>query len=175
MRIKINKKMFIPLIITGLLLFGVLVTAGLGLHWYFNERKPDQPIVFSHKLHLENAGLDCDHCHRYAAKSPIAGIPAASICMECHESVSADKPEVKKMKAYWDKKEPFPWLKVYIQPGYVYFTHKRHIKANIACTFCHGEVRAMTTVRQVRSLEMGWCVTCHRENHAPTDCLICHK
>lgn len=169
------KKLIIPLLLTGFLLFGVLIVAGIGLHWYLNESKPQQPIAYNHKLHLEEVGLECDNCHQYADKSPRAGIPAMEICMECHESVAVDNPEIKKLKNYWDKKEPVPWVKVHVQPWHVYFTHKRHIKANIECTYCHGEIKAMGTVRKVRSLEMGWCVTCHRENNAPTDCLICHK
>ncbi|MCU0284992.1 MAG: cytochrome c family protein [Acidobacteria bacterium] len=175
MKIKINKRILIPFVFISLTLFGLLATAWIGWHWYRYERKPNQPILFSHKLHIENAGLNCDHCHPYAAISPAAGLPPASVCMDCHKNVAVDKPGVKKMKSYWDRKDPFPWIKVYVQPGYVYFTHKRHIKAKIECSFCHGDVRTMTTVRQVRSLEMGWCVTCHRENQAPTECWLCHK
>jgi hypothetical protein len=173
--IKKLKKLILPLLFIGLLLLGILVAAGLGFHWYINESKPLQPIAFSHNLHIEKAGLDCTHCHYYADKSPRAGIPAVQVCMKCHEKVAADKPEIKKLKSYWDKKEPIPWVKVHVQPWHVRFTHKRHIKANIECTYCHGEIKAMDTVRKVRSLEMGWCVTCHRENNAPTDCLNCHK
>ena len=169
------KKIILPLLFAGLLLFGVLVVAGMGFHWYFTEAKPQQPIAFSHNIHLEKVGLECDHCHAYADKSPRAGIPAVQICMDCHESVAVDKPEIKKLKSYWDNKEPIPWKKVHVQPWHVYFTHKRHIKARIQCTQCHGDIQAMGTVRKVRSLEMGWCVTCHRENNAPTDCLTCHK
>lgn len=169
------KKIIIPLLFTGFFLLGVLVVAGLGLYWHFLERKPEQPIAYSHNIHLEEVGLACDDCHQYADKSPRAGIPAVAVCMDCHESAAVDKPEIKKLKNYWDKKEPIPWIKVHKQPGHVYFTHKRHIKAGIDCVYCHGEVKAMDTVRKVRTMEMGWCVNCHRENNAPTDCLTCHK
>lgn len=169
------KKVIIPLLFMGLLFFGILVVAGLGLHWYLNDSKPRQPIAFSHNIHIEKAGLDCAHCHYYADKSPRAGIPAVQVCMNCHENVAVDKPEIKKLKRYWDKKQPIPWVKVHTQPWHVRFTHKRHIRANIQCTYCHGEVKAMDTVRKTRSLEMGWCLTCHRENSAPTDCLNCHQ
>lgn len=97
------------------------------------------------------------------------------ICADCHLKVATDKPEVKKLMKYWEDKQPVPWNKVHNLPWHVHFTHKRHIKAGIDCSVCHGEVRAMTTARQVRSLEMGWCVNCHREKGAPTDCLVCHK
>lgn len=42
------------------------------------------------------------------------------------------------------------------------------------CSICHGDVASMTTVKQVRSLKMGDCVDCHRDNAAPTDCTTCH-
>lgn len=168
-------KKIIPLAISLLLIVGVLVVVALSFHWNFTGSKPVQPINFSHNLHIETVGLECDHCHAHAAESKHAGIPAVSVCMDCHESVATDRPEVKKLIEYWNKKEPIPWLKVHRQPWHVHFTHKRHIKAKIECTTCHGEVKAMTTVRKVRSLDMGWCVACHRDNGASTDCLTCHK
>lgn len=169
------KKLIVPALLTGMLLFGLLVVTGLGFHWYHTERKPDQPIAFSHRLHIEKVGVECTDCHQYADKGPQATVPAMQICMDCHETTATDRPEVKKLLSYWDKKEPVPWNKVYRQPWHVHFTHKRHIKAGVKCETCHGEVKTMTTVRKVRTLEMGWCVTCHKENNAPTDCLTCHK
>jgi predicted CXXCH cytochrome family protein len=56
----------------------------------------------------------------------------------------------------------------------VYFTHKRHIAAGVQCEHCHGQLAAMPVVRQVKSMKMGFCVSCHEANHAPTDCVICH-
>jgi hypothetical protein len=170
----VNKKL-IPLLFIGLMIFGILMVIGLGFHWNFTGKKPVQPIAFSHQIHIQKVGLECTHCHIYADKSPKAGIPAVKICMDCHETVAVDKPGIKKLKGYWDRKEPIPWMKVHRQPWHIYFTHKRHIKAKIECTTCHGEVKAMTTVRKVRTLEMGWCVNCHRAKNAPTDCLTCHK
>lgn len=169
-----NKKI-ISLLVTGLTIMGVLVVTALGFHWYYTGSKPAQPIAFSHQIHIEKVGLECTTCHKYADKSPQAGIPAMSICMDCHKDVAKDRPEIVKLTEYWNKKEPIPWNKVHRQPWHVHFIHKRHIKAGFECARCHGEVKAMTSVRKVRTLEMGWCVTCHRENNAPTDCLTCHK
>ena len=165
----------IPLLLTGLLLFGILIVVGLGFYWHSTESKPEQPIAYSHNIHIEKVGLECEDCHQYAAVSPRAGIPAMQVCMDCHQTTAVDKPEIKKLLDYWNRKEPIPWVKVHNLAWHVHFTHKRHIKAKIDCTRCHGEVKAMSTARQVRSLNMGFCVTCHRENNAPTDCLACHK
>ena len=48
------------------------------------------------------------------------------------------------------------------------------IAVSDTCNICHGTVSSMTRVRQVRSLKMGDCVDCHRDNGAPTDCTTCH-
>ncbi len=42
------------------------------------------------------------------------------------------------------------------------------------CVICHGDVGGMVKVKQVRSLKMGDCIDCHRQNSAPTDCTTCH-
>ena len=42
------------------------------------------------------------------------------------------------------------------------------------CSICHGDVASMVKVKQERSLKMGDCVDCHRDNGAPTDCTTCH-
>ncbi len=168
-------KRIVPLLLIGLLGIGLLVVAGLAGHWYFTGRKPDQPIAYTHQVHVVGLQLDCTHCHENADKSPRATLPAMSICMECHETAAIDRPEIKKLTAYWTKKELIPWRKVNRLLWHVYFTHKRHIKAGVDCTYCHSEMKAMTTARQVRSFDMGFCVSCHRANKAPTDCLTCHK
>jgi c(7)-type cytochrome triheme protein len=97
--------------------------------------------------------------------------------MECHIAVRTDRPEIQKLTKYWEDKEPVPWNRVHrirIR-NHVYFSHKRHVKADIKCEQCHGQLAAMAQVRQVSSLKMGWCVSCHEANQAPTDCTICHK
>lgn len=168
-------KKLIPLAFVALTVGGVLLVAGMGFHWFFTGSKPVQPIAFSHNLHMEKVGLECSFCHPYTDRSSRAGLPAVGVCMDCHESVAVDKGEIKKLKHYWDKKEPIPWIKVHVQPWHVYYNHKRHIKVGFECTYCHGDVKVMDAVRKVRSLEMGWCVNCHRKNNASTDCLVCHK
>jgi len=170
----VNKKHY-TIILATLFMLGLLIISGRFIQWVRGEKMPDQPIAFSHKLHIGTVGLECSHCHGYTEQSRKAGIPAMEICADCHTRVATDRPEVQKLMKYWEEREPVPWNKVHKLPWHVHFTHKRHIKAGIHCAVCHGEVRAMTTARQVRSLDMGWCVTCHRENNAPTDCLVCHK
>jgi len=171
---EVTKKLWAPILI-GYFLFMVVVLVGLRAHWQGEDLSPEQPIAFSHTIHAGDLGLDCTHCHVYVSQSRTAGVPPLSICMKCHESAITDRPEVKKLTEYWETKEPVVWKKVHSLPWHVRFRHDRHIKADVDCTVCHGEIKAMDRVRQVRSLEMGWCVKCHRSKDAPTDCTTCHK
>jgi len=147
----------------------------LGLKNYKLYVHSEQPIAFNHKIHVSELGLGCAFCHINVDRSTKAEIPPVEICISCHREIAVERPEIKKLLQYWEKKEPVPWIHIYSMPDYVFFTHKRHISAGIDCSECHGEVEYMKKMRRVSSLEMGWCVNCHRVRNAPTDCLICHK
>jgi hypothetical protein len=154
----------------------ILAFLALGADWYRNVRAPDQPIAFSHKVHVGKVGLQCKTCHEYADKSTYAGIPTVQKCMSCHAKVATDRPEIQKLTGYWERQEPMEWNRVHrirIR-NHVYFSHKRHIKAEIDCSACHGDVSQMDKIRQVSSLQMGWCVSCHQSKKASIDCLTCH-
>ncbi|MBI2434108.1 MAG: cytochrome c3 family protein [Candidatus Hydrogenedentes bacterium] len=181
------------------------------------DYEPEQPIAFSHRLHAGELALDCRYCHFGAATSRHAGIPAASVCMNCHKFVTATmgalraeeriakeekrapgkvvSPELAKLYrglGLNEKLEPDPaqtptgiaWVKIHNLPDYVYFDHRAHVSAGVACQTCHGSVETMERVRQVESLAMGWCVNCHREANrigvqgkpvqASVDCATCH-
>jgi hypothetical protein len=45
---------------------------------------PDQPVKFSHKIHVAENGIDCKYCHTTVEQSKSAGIPATNLCMNCH-------------------------------------------------------------------------------------------
>ncbi|MGH7266055.1 MAG: cytochrome c3 family protein, partial [Candidatus Rokuibacteriota bacterium] len=136
---------------------------------------PAQPIEFSHVVHAGSYRIDCQYCHADARRSPYAGLPSVERCMGCHKIVVAQgNPEVQKLHDYWNDKRPIPWVRVHKVPGFVYFPHKRHIQANVACQTCHGPVERMQRVAQVAPLTMGWCVECHVQRQAPLDCVVCH-
>src|SRR5262245_32821619 len=144
------------------------------------KKGPQQPIAYSHKLHAGDLGMNCLYCHYGAEKSPIANIPAVGVCMGCHKIVAAGKPEIAKLAGYYSRNEPVPWVEVNKLPEHVKFNHKRHVKAGIQCTDCHGPIQTMEVVYQYPSLKMGWCISCHRShvsdavNPASMDCLTCH-
>ena len=132
------------------------------------------PITFSHETHVGTAGLDCQFCHAYARRSPVAGLPPLSRCAGCHRFVLPDSPDVARLLAHFDAGEPLAWPRIHDLPDHVRFTHKRHVRAGIACSACHGDVARMQLAEQTAPLTMGWCVSCHEARQASIDCLTCH-
>lgn len=155
---------------------------------------PTQPILFSHKIHAGENQIPCQYCHSYVAISAKPGIPSVQKCMGCHtQIVGKDElyvdgevkinfnSEISKLREYWDKKTPMPWVRVHYLAEYVRFKHKPHIRRGFECQTCHGEVEKMHVVKRVHKLEMGWCITCHEQNAKDEkeltrlkDCLTCH-
>jgi hypothetical protein len=174
--IKVNKS-FAPIMITGYFFVVIAFIFIMFIYWLNNRKTPQQPINFSHQIHVSTVGLPCTHCHTTVEKSKAAGIPPLATCMECHQAVATESPEIQKLTQYWEEQLPVPWERVYKLPArkYVYFSHKRHIKADLLCVDCHGNVEIMPVIEQVPKLEMGWCMSCHRERNASVDCATCHK
>jgi hypothetical protein len=148
----------------------------------------EQPIEFPHDIHAKINGINCMYCHTYARRSKVAGIPPTSKCMGCHTVIATDKPRIKKLTEYWEKKEPPHWNKVHDLPDFVHFTHEKHIKHFVldnpdlpvervseVCAFCHGDIKNMTVAKKQRPLTMGFCRRCHEANNGPFDCWKCHK
>lgn len=135
---------------------------------------PPQPVAFRHTTHAGALELACAFCHRTAATSAAASLPSVAQCLFCHQVVGRDNPSLKPLYEAVEKEQPLNWLRVHRLPDHVHFTHAAHVQAGLTCATCHGEVKAMTEVRQVRALNMGDCLSCHRASGAPTDCATCH-
>jgi hypothetical protein len=165
--------------LAGLAIAAAVIVAGAALMYNLpldlRDRSPLQPLAFSHKVHAGVNGIQCLFCHRSASKSPIAGIPAVADCQACHQFIAPNAPEIKKLMGYWERREPIPWVRVYSLPDHVYFPHMMHIRAQLACTTCHGDVAAMDRITRSVKLKMGWCLNCHRQHKASIDCWTCHK
>ncbi|MBK5293759.1 MAG: hypothetical protein JJE04_19030 [Acidobacteriia bacterium] len=215
-----NSRIVTILLCTGLALSGILLALSLAdfrLPGNQQGYEPPQPIAYSHRLHAGELQIPCLYCHSGAEKSRHAGIPAASVCMNCHRYVTAGYGAVRaedEMAAKEKRsprpiisdelrklyqavglddnlnpapgKEPSPiaWTGVHKLPDFVYFDHRPHGKALVACQQCHGPVETMERMRQVPDLSMGWCVNCHRDANqkgiagkavkASLDCSACH-
>jgi hypothetical protein len=165
------------LIVILLVLFGVV--AGIVLTRVSALAAPDQPIAYSHRVHIE-AGLECLFCHSSALRSDVAGIPSVQLCMGCHAVIATDSPIVQEVASYWEREEPIPWVRVNKHPDLVYFSHQVHMGSGLSCETCHGAVGKMDTNRPVVRMDMGWCLECHLKQPEEkiarlADCLTCHK
>src|SRR5881227_406856 len=121
-----------------------------------------QPIQFSHKHHAGDDGIDCRYCHTSVETSASAGMPPTKTCMNCHSQIWNDSPYLEIVRTSWRENKPIEWTRVHDLPDYVYFNHSIHINKGIGCSTCHGRVDQMPIVYQYSSLQMEWCLECHR-------------
>ena len=136
---------------------------------------PENEIIFPHQTHVETVGMECEFCHRTAEVSRAATVPALEQCMFCHKVVGLDRPRLNVVRAAWESGEPLDWVRQHRLPDHTQFRHEPHLTAGFECSTCHGDVGGVTgQVTQVRVLEMGDCVGCHKDNSAPTQCATCH-
>lgn len=162
----------------------------------YSTQSTEQPIDFSHKTHVLENQVPCEYCHSDARKSKFSGIPPVRTCIGCHSVIDGKGGrteeeisnlnqeeqdliqhkinEIKKVRKYWDDKQPIPWNRMHDLPDFAYFSHKRHLSIGFDCTECHGDVsQVKVPVPQEKfgeiPLSMGWCMTCHRKDHPTID------
>ena len=135
-----------------------------------------QPFPFPHKTHIEKKLKCTDYCHESAEKGPVAGLPSVKTCMICHASIAADKPLIKTVADHEKRGIDISWQRVYGYPreAHVRFNHAPHLRGNVQCATCHGNVAQQTVAGRNVELTMGFCVECHKSRGASNDCLTCH-
>ena len=111
--------------------------------------------------------MDCRYCHTSAYRSPHAGVPSLSTCMNCHTVVKTDSPWIQKMQKSYAEGKPIEWVRVHELPDHAHFNHKRHLAKGVQCETCHGNVKEMDKIVQDQPLNMGWCLNCHRGFETP--------
>jgi hypothetical protein len=121
-----------------------------------------QPVQFSHKHHAGELGIDCRYCHTAVETSADAGMPPTDTCMSCHRQIWADAPFLEPVRASEATDRSIRWVKVYDLPDFVHFNHAIHVRQGIGCATCHGRVDHMNQIWQATSLQMEWCLDCHR-------------
>ena len=124
---------------------------------------PNQPVAFSNKKHSGDFEMKCLFCHHDAEKSSFSSIPTTKSCMICHLALKNQSELMKLVNYSFDNNIPIKYTRVNILPDFTHFNHSRHIRAQIDCSSCHGEVEKMDSVRQEKALTMSWCLACHRE------------
>jgi mono/diheme cytochrome c family protein len=132
--------------------------------------QPTQPVAFSHELHAGAHEIACTYCHTGAERGKSATIPAVNVCMNCHNQIKKESPEIKKIWTAYETNTPIQWVRIHNLPDFGYFNHYQHYKvAGIQCQTCHGPIETMPEVYQHSQLTMGWCINCHRETKVNLD------
>jgi hypothetical protein len=153
-------------------IFGALffIAAFIGL-LYQVDRSPwltqehvsrDQPIQFSHERHVAGNGIDCRYCHTSVEESAVAGIPPTKTCMNCHSQIFSASPFLAPVRESFRTDTSIRWTRVHDLPDFAYFNHSIHVNKGVGCATCHGAVDKMPLMRKEASLQMEWCLDCHR-------------
>jgi hypothetical protein len=122
-----------------------------------------QPVPFSHAHHVGGLGIDCRYCHTSVDRSAVAGIPPTKTCMNCHSQMWSQSPTLEPVRQSFRSGSSIEWTKVNDLPDFVYFNHSAHVNKGVGCATCHGRVDQMPLVWQEKSLQMEWCLGCHRQ------------
>jgi hypothetical protein len=123
----------------------------------------EQPVQFSHQHHAGGIGIECRYCHTSVEVSPSAGIPPTKTCINCHSQIWNQSPYLEPVRASFRDDRPLNWIRVHDLPDFVYFNHSIHVRKGVGCETCHGRVDRMPLVFQAKSLQMEWCLDCHRD------------
>jgi hypothetical protein len=122
-----------------------------------------QPVPFSHDHHVRGLGIDCRYCHTSVETSSFAGIPPTETCMNCHRQIWTNADMLEPVRVSYRENVPLEWTRIHDLPDFVYFNHSVHVAKGIGCVTCHGEVDRMPLMFQNASLQMEWCLACHRD------------
>jgi ferredoxin len=163
------------LVLTGLIVIvlGVTLDQLQRSPWVTRQgQRADQPIPFSHKHHVMGLGVQCQYCHITVEKSSYAGIPPTKTCINCHAQIWTNANLLEPVRTSWMTGKSIPWIKIHDLPDYVYFNHEIHVNKGVGCSTCHGRVDQMPLMYAQNTLQMEWCLDCHRnpgKNLRPTN------
>ena len=168
---------FVPFVailgITGVIYVTVVVAYGTSPYTTNVGYSPEQPVPFSHKIHVGNLKMDCRYCHSTVDKAAHAAVPATQTCVNCHSAANPDgsvansaihtnSEKLLPIRESQATGDPVEWQKVHDLPDFVYFDHSVHVNRGVGCVSCHGRVDKMEQVVQAEPLSMAWCLDCHR-------------
>ncbi|HVN10018.1 MAG TPA: cytochrome c3 family protein [Patescibacteria group bacterium] len=156
-RVSIYGSVFVLLVLS-------FVLYGLSKSPYYTEvnEPKDQPVPFSHRHHAGELGIDCRYCHTSVEDSSFAGLPPTKTCMTCHSQIWTNSAMLEPVRSSYATGKSLEWVRVNALPDFVYFNHSIHIHKGIGCTTCHGPVGDMPLTWKANTLQMSWCLECHR-------------
>lgn len=129
-------------------------------------------IIFSHKLHIEDIGVECVDCHSTIPESQEMddkNLPKHEECFTCHDDDIASQ---KCGTCHSDPDNPEP-LENPIRE--FYFNHVFHIKVqNMECDNCHHGLEKVDYAQKENLPSMEQCFLCHDDVSASKRCEDCH-
>jgi len=157
--------------ITGFLLFIVGLFAGLAI---FAAAGQKDSLIFSHRKHVDEMGIECSTCHA-RADSSLKGtdnlLPDMETCFQCHDGDSAPN-ECTLCHTNPDEAEVVPRITDYSPK----FPHETHLQAGEKCLTCHVGISKATDTAVRHLPKMNQCQSCHRQKEVsdPLKCQVCH-
>ncbi len=109
------------LVLSGLIIIALGVTLDQLQRspWVTRQgQRPDQPVPFSHKHHVQGLGLQCQYCHTTVEKSSYAGIPPTKTCMNCHAQIWTNAQLLEPVRHSWATNQSLTWTKVHDLPDF---------------------------------------------------------
>jgi hypothetical protein len=91
--------------------------------------------------------------------------------MNCHAEIWTNAQLLEPVRQSWATGQSIPWIRVHDLPDFVFFNHEIHVNKGIGCESCHGRVDEMPLMYEQNTLQMEWCLDCHRnpaKNVRPT-------
>ena len=159
--------------LSRLSIFGAAFVVGGGLYGLVEANRSsyvanvgvarEQPVQFSHKHHAGELGIDCRYCHTGVERGPVANVPPSQTCLNCHSQIWRDSRFLEPVRRSVATDTSLQWIKVNDLPDFVYFNHAVHVAKGVGCVTCHGRVDRMNQIYQTQSLQMEWCLDCHRQ------------
>ena len=92
--------------------------------------------------------------------------------MNCHSQIWTNAALLEPVRESFRTGKSLVWNRVNDLPGFVYFDHSIHVNKGVGCDTCHGPVDRMPLMFNYNSLQMEWCIECHRapeKNLRPRD------
>ncbi len=83
--------------------------------------------------------------------------------MNCHAQIWTNAALLEPVRYSFRTGQSLQWTRVHDLPDFVYFNHSIHLNKGVGCESCHGRVDEMPLMYAENSLQMEWCLNCHRE------------
>ena len=132
-------------------------------YWSWRGIAREQPVPFSHQHHVGGLGLDCRYCHVSVEVSNFAGVPPTKTCMNCHQQMWTNAAMLEPVRESFRSGKSLVWNRVNAVPDYVYFDHSIHLNKGVGCKSCHGPVDRMPLMYAEATMQMEFCLNCHRD------------